>query len=53
MEKTITYWLTNVGGEEFSGKFGFPITLLAVVFVAWIAYEVFRRIVSPMIIYLA
>ncbi len=53
MEKTITYWLTNVGGEEFSGKFGFSITLLAVVFVAWIAYEVFRRIVSPMIIYLA
>lgn len=53
MEKTITYWLTNVGGEEFSGKFGFSTTLLAVVFVAWIAYEVFRRIVSPMIIYLA
>ncbi|MDE7115288.1 MAG: mechanosensitive ion channel family protein [Muribaculaceae bacterium] len=53
MEKTVTYWLTNVGGEEFAGKFGFPVTLIAVVFVAWVAYELFRRIVSPVIICLA
>lgn len=53
MEKKITYWLSEIGGDSFAQDFSFPVTLIAVALIAWLAYELFRRVVSPFIIYAA
>jgi len=53
MEKKITYWLEQIGGAEFASQISFPVTLVAVALAAWLAYELFRRVISPLIVMIA
>lgn len=53
IEKNVRYLLKSLGGETFAEDLSFPITLVVVGLIAWLAYELFRRVISPLILLIA
>lgn len=53
MEKSVTTLIESLIGAGKASFLSFPVTLCAVALVAWLAYLLFRKVVTPIIIHIA